>query len=142
MYGVETFRSFVDGWYDGDLQDVIFFGHKDPVIRRMICSGARGLCLGCEESVHRVRNPRAWLARAGEHGEGGRVMKLAGSLFVRLSGCVGCRRSGACAGSPPQSLRPHFGRSCRPRRSAANGVVNQVVRGAFGCAQNSRSTAW
>jgi flavin-dependent dehydrogenase len=25
MYGVETFRSFVNGWYNGDLQDVIFF---------------------------------------------------------------------------------------------------------------------
>ena len=30
MYGVETFRTFVNGWYDGDLQDVIFFEHKDP----------------------------------------------------------------------------------------------------------------
>jgi hypothetical protein len=42
MYGVETFRSFVNGWYDGDLQDVIFFEHKDPVIRRMICSVLAG----------------------------------------------------------------------------------------------------
>lgn len=38
MYGVETFRTFVNGWYDGSLQDVIFFEHKDPQIRRMICS--------------------------------------------------------------------------------------------------------
>jgi flavin-dependent dehydrogenase len=42
MYGVETFRSFVNGWYDGDLQDVIFFAQKDPVIRRMICSVLAG----------------------------------------------------------------------------------------------------
>jgi flavin-dependent dehydrogenase len=42
MYGVETFRSFVNGWYGGDLQDVIFFEHKDPVIRRMICSVLAG----------------------------------------------------------------------------------------------------
>jgi flavin-dependent dehydrogenase len=42
MYGVETFRSFVSGWYDGDLQDVIFFAQKDPVIRRMICSVLAG----------------------------------------------------------------------------------------------------
>src|SRR6188768_2010729 len=41
-YGVETFRSFVDGWYNGDLQDVIFFEHKEPVIRRMICSVLAG----------------------------------------------------------------------------------------------------
>lgn len=42
MYGVETFRSFVNGWYDGDLQDVIFFAQKDPAIRRMICSVLAG----------------------------------------------------------------------------------------------------
>jgi flavin-dependent dehydrogenase len=42
MYGVETFRSFVNGWYNGDLQDVIFFEQKDPVIRRMICSVLAG----------------------------------------------------------------------------------------------------
>jgi flavin-dependent dehydrogenase len=38
MFGVETFRTFVNGWYDGSLQDVIFFEHKDPQIHRMICS--------------------------------------------------------------------------------------------------------
>ena len=41
-YGVETFSSFVNGWYDGSLQDVIFFEHKDPAIRRMICSVLAG----------------------------------------------------------------------------------------------------
>jgi flavin-dependent dehydrogenase len=38
MFGVETFRTFVNGWYDGSLQDVIFYEHKDPQIHRMICS--------------------------------------------------------------------------------------------------------
>jgi len=42
MYGVETFRSFVIGWYDGSLQDVIFFERQDPSIRRMICSVLAG----------------------------------------------------------------------------------------------------
>lgn len=41
-YGVETFRSFVTGWYDGSLQDVIFFQKQDPQIRRMICSVLAG----------------------------------------------------------------------------------------------------
>lgn len=41
-YGVETFRSFVSGWYDGSLQEVIFFEHQDPSIRRMICSVLAG----------------------------------------------------------------------------------------------------
>lgn len=37
-YGVETFRSFVTGWYDGSLQDVIFHEAQESSIRRMICS--------------------------------------------------------------------------------------------------------
>ena len=41
-YGVETFRSFVAGWYDGSLQDVIFFPRQTPNIRRMICSVLAG----------------------------------------------------------------------------------------------------
>ena len=41
-YGVETFRNFVAGWYDGSLQDVIFFPHQQPNIRRMICSVLAG----------------------------------------------------------------------------------------------------
>ena len=41
-YGVETFRSFVAGWYDGSLQDVIFFPRQQPNIRRMICSVLAG----------------------------------------------------------------------------------------------------
>lgn len=42
QYGVETFRSFVIGWYDGSLQDVIFFPRQQPKIRRMICSVLAG----------------------------------------------------------------------------------------------------
>jgi flavin-dependent dehydrogenase len=42
MYGIETFRTFVTGWYDGDLQDVIFYPDKVPAIHRMICSVLAG----------------------------------------------------------------------------------------------------
>jgi flavin-dependent dehydrogenase len=38
MFGVETFRTFVNGWYDGTLQDVIFYPAKEPAIHRMICA--------------------------------------------------------------------------------------------------------
>jgi flavin-dependent dehydrogenase len=41
-YGVETFRSFVSGWYDGSLQDVLFFPRKAPNVRRMVCSVLAG----------------------------------------------------------------------------------------------------
>ena len=41
-YGVETFRAFVAAWYDGTLQDVIFFPRQQEKIRRMICSVLAG----------------------------------------------------------------------------------------------------
>lgn len=36
--GVDTFRTFVESWYAGGFQDVIFYEHQDPQIRRMIAS--------------------------------------------------------------------------------------------------------
>ena len=42
MFGIETFRTFVSGWYDGSLQDVIFYPDKNASIHRMICSVLAG----------------------------------------------------------------------------------------------------
>jgi flavin-dependent dehydrogenase len=36
--GVDTFRTFVEGWYDGSLQTVIFAKEKSPTVKRLICS--------------------------------------------------------------------------------------------------------
>jgi flavin-dependent dehydrogenase len=36
--GVETFRAYVEGWYDGSFQEVIFYPGSTPDIRRMISS--------------------------------------------------------------------------------------------------------
>ncbi len=36
--GVDTFRVYVEGWYDGSFQDVIYYEHATPEIRRMISS--------------------------------------------------------------------------------------------------------
>lgn len=36
--GVDTFRAYVEGWYDGSLQDVIYYQNATPAIRRMISS--------------------------------------------------------------------------------------------------------
>lgn len=38
MQGVDTFRAFVEGWYDGRLQDVIFAVDKSDQIKDMISS--------------------------------------------------------------------------------------------------------
>ncbi|SDU15195.1 NAD(P)/FAD-dependent oxidoreductase [Geopseudomonas guangdongensis] len=36
--GVDTFRTYVEGWYDGSFQDVIYYEKAQPEIRRMVCS--------------------------------------------------------------------------------------------------------
>ena len=36
--GVDAFRAYVEGWYDGSFQDVIYYPNAQPEIRRMICS--------------------------------------------------------------------------------------------------------
>ncbi len=36
--GVEVFRTFVTAWYDGGLQDVIFYQRQQQNIKQMICS--------------------------------------------------------------------------------------------------------
>lgn len=38
MKGVDTFRAFVGTWYDGTLQDIIFFLDANDDIRQKICS--------------------------------------------------------------------------------------------------------
>jgi hypothetical protein len=38
MLGVETFRTYVQGWYEGSFRDVVFYDKAQPEIRRMICS--------------------------------------------------------------------------------------------------------
>jgi len=36
--GVDTFRAYVEGWYEGTFQDVIFYQDGTQDIRRMICA--------------------------------------------------------------------------------------------------------
>lgn len=36
--GVDAFRAFVDSWYRGGFQDVIFFPGQQPEVKAMICS--------------------------------------------------------------------------------------------------------
>lgn len=38
MVGVETFRTYVQGWYEGKFQDVVFYEQPQPAIRAMISS--------------------------------------------------------------------------------------------------------
>lgn len=36
--GVDAFRAFVDSWYRGGFQDIIFYPGQQPEVKRMICS--------------------------------------------------------------------------------------------------------
>ena len=36
--GVDAFRRFVDSWYQGGFQRIIFHEDQNPEIRRMICA--------------------------------------------------------------------------------------------------------
>lgn len=40
--GIDTFYAFVERWYSGALQDIIFYPHKNPTIRRMISAVLAG----------------------------------------------------------------------------------------------------
>jgi len=41
-YGIEVFRSYVNGWYNGDLQTIFFNPKINPLIKRQICSVLAG----------------------------------------------------------------------------------------------------
>jgi flavin-dependent dehydrogenase len=40
--GIDTFRAFVERWYTGELQDIIYFPRQTPTIRRMISAVLAG----------------------------------------------------------------------------------------------------
>lgn len=57
--GVNTFRVFVDAWYDGRFQDAIFHPKQQPDIKAMICSILAGYAW--DEANPYVKNARSRL---------------------------------------------------------------------------------
>jgi len=57
--GVNTFRVFVDAWYDGRFQDVIFHSGQQPQVKAMICSILAGYAW--DEANPYVKNARSRL---------------------------------------------------------------------------------
>jgi flavin-dependent dehydrogenase len=57
--GVDTFRTYVTAWYEGGLQDVIFYGQQQPNIKAMICSILAGYVW--DESNPYVKNSQSRL---------------------------------------------------------------------------------
>jgi flavin-dependent dehydrogenase len=54
--GVETFRTFVTSWYEGGLQDVVFYEQQQSNIKAMICSILAGYVW--DEANPYVKNSR------------------------------------------------------------------------------------
>jgi hypothetical protein len=64
--GVDTFRIFVEAWYDGRLQDIIFAPNKNESVKRMICSILAGYAWDTENQYvknHERINTLAELCR-------------------------------------------------------------------------------
>jgi flavin-dependent dehydrogenase len=59
--GVDTFRAFVSGWYDGTLEKIFFTHDPDPLIKRQICSVLAGYVW--DETNPFVKNPEAALKK-------------------------------------------------------------------------------
>lgn len=57
--GVNTFRVFVDAWYDGRFQDAIFHKQQQPEVKAMICSILAGYAW--DEANPYVKNARSRL---------------------------------------------------------------------------------
>ncbi len=54
--GIDTFRAFVDAWYDGRFQDIVFFERQQPEVKRMIASILAGYAW--DENNPYVAQPR------------------------------------------------------------------------------------
>ncbi len=71
MVGVNTFRTYVEGWYDGTLQDVIFHQNPHPRIKQMISSILAGYAW--DESNPYVKQSKQRLSTLAELINGERV---------------------------------------------------------------------
>lgn len=59
--GVETFRTFVNLWYDGTLEKVFFAKNPDPLIKKQVCSVLAGYVWDLENPF--VKEPEVALRR-------------------------------------------------------------------------------
>jgi hypothetical protein len=60
MIGVNSFRTYVEGWYDKSFQDIIFHPSPSPRIKQMICSILAGYAW--DESNPYVRDSKRRVA--------------------------------------------------------------------------------
>ncbi|WP_151833842.1 NAD(P)/FAD-dependent oxidoreductase [Acinetobacter ursingii] len=63
--GISVFRAYVEAWYTGEFQDVVFSTHKNPEIERMIASLLAGYAW--DERNPMYRNAKRRLATLAEY---------------------------------------------------------------------------
>jgi flavin-dependent dehydrogenase len=61
MQGVDTFRSYVNTWYDGTLDTIFFADNQDPLIKSQICSVLAGYVWDLENPY--VKNHKTALTK-------------------------------------------------------------------------------
>ena len=59
--GVDTFKAFVNGWYDGTLEKIFYYKDQKPEIKKQICSILAGYVWDMDNPF--VKNPEAELTR-------------------------------------------------------------------------------
>ena len=62
--GVDAFRAYVEGWYSGEFQDVVFYPNAQPEVRAMICSILAGYAWDTRNPF--VNEPKRRLRALGE----------------------------------------------------------------------------
>mgnify|MGYP001174087407 CR=1 FL=1 len=56
--GIQVFRAYVESWYSGECQDVVFSTHQDEKIRRMVSSLLAGYVWDESNPIHRNAKQR------------------------------------------------------------------------------------
>ena len=71
--GIQVFRAYVEAWYDGEFQDVVFSGQQNERIRRMIASLLAGYAWDESNPIH--KNAKQRLSTLAEYCREGMVAK-------------------------------------------------------------------
>jgi len=56
--GIQVFRAYVESWYDGEFQDVVFSKNQDEKIRRMVSSLLAGYAWDTTNPIHKNAKKR------------------------------------------------------------------------------------
>ncbi|TCB43663.1 NAD(P)/FAD-dependent oxidoreductase [Acinetobacter terrestris] len=56
--GIQVFRAYVESWYDGEFQDVVFSKNQDEKIRRMVSSLLAGYAWDTSNPIHKNAKKR------------------------------------------------------------------------------------